>query len=626
MTKRLAILCCVTGVFFFHLPAAIFAQTNSWTNSASGNWEDSSSWSLSILPGTNQDIMLTNSGWKALAIGPHTAQNFPETMTVDSITISAPSNSYNTLLLNYSGTQTPLTVQSLSVGSNSAVTLDSSALEVDGTMDIGGEINQNDSLVTGNLVDFGDIGPGVYNLNSGILAVSQLWADGTFNQNGGTNVSPTSVGGEYNLNGGYLDSALVGGGTLRQSGGILDSAMTIYGGNYLLEGGVHNGDMTDYGIVNQTGGTNTGDLTIGYVGYITQTSIPGSYTISNGLCSGGIDVEGSGTFTQAGGMVAASTVTLHSMFFVEKGGGETFDATMIQDGGTMSCSEMDVQGYYRQNGGTNFVAGTFYVSNIGWANTSGCLCASNVEIGGIGAALGGTLIISNELAVGDYGCSAGGHLAVSNINLTGGPFSFADGTIDQTGTLTLANHNLSLYGPGTFNLGQLSLTGSANLLLSSASGDCLLHLANSAAMAWTTNGLLNVEQWSGSLYGGGNPQIIFGSNSTALTPQQLSQIQFQNPAGLPAGNYPARILATGEIVPDTGAPLPIKMTIACCPTNPAMQLNLCGDIGQSYNIEVSTDLVNWTCWTNYFNANGSMSFDDFTTNCPQRFYRARLMP
>jgi hypothetical protein len=172
MTKRLAILCCLTAVFFFHLPPAIFAQTNSWTNSASGNWEDSSSWSLGILPGTNQDIMLTNSGWKALAIGPYTAQNFPETMTVDSITISAPSNSYNTLLLNYSGAQTPLTVQSLSVGSNSTVTLVSSALEVDGTMDIGGEINQNDSLVTGNLVDFGGIGPGVYNLNSGILAVS----------------------------------------------------------------------------------------------------------------------------------------------------------------------------------------------------------------------------------------------------------------------------------------------------------------------------------------------------------------------------------------------------------------------------------------------------------------------
>ena len=48
------------------------AQTNSWTNSVSGKWQDAH-WSLGQLPGTNQTILFTNAGWKALEIGPDTA-------------------------------------------------------------------------------------------------------------------------------------------------------------------------------------------------------------------------------------------------------------------------------------------------------------------------------------------------------------------------------------------------------------------------------------------------------------------------------------------------------------------------------------------------------------------------
>jgi len=54
------------------------AQVNSWTGPTSGNWEDTGSWSLGILPGTNQTILLTNYGWKAVQISGNTAQNFPQ--------------------------------------------------------------------------------------------------------------------------------------------------------------------------------------------------------------------------------------------------------------------------------------------------------------------------------------------------------------------------------------------------------------------------------------------------------------------------------------------------------------------------------------------------------------------
>jgi len=91
------------------------------------------------------------------------------------------------------------------------------------------------------------------------------------------------------------------------------------------------------------------------------------------------------------------------------------------------------------------------------------------------------------------------------------------------------------------------------------------------------------------------------------------------------GNYPARILATGEIVPDTGAPLPPMANLSGS-TNGTMHLSIGGDVGETYTIEVSTNLVNWTWWTNQFNSNGTISIFDCATNSPQKFYRAHVAP
>ena len=43
-------------------------------------------------------------------------------------------------------------------------------------------------------------------------------------------------------------------------------------------------------------------------------------------------------------------------------------------------------------------------------------------------------------------------------------------------------------------------------------------------------------------------QIYFGTNRYGLTPQQLSRIRFRNPERFPAGDYPARLRRTGELV------------------------------------------------------------------------------
>jgi hypothetical protein len=43
--------------------------------------------------------------------------------------------------------------------------------------------------------------------------------------------------------------------------------------------------------------------------------------------------------------------------------------------------------------------------------------------------------------------------------------------------------------------------------------------------------------------------IFFGNNASALTSSQLAHIAFSNPGGFAAGNYGARLLSTGELVP-----------------------------------------------------------------------------
>src|SRR5947199_10875626 len=98
------------------------ATTNNWIKPASGDWQDQTGWSLGILPAQDQTIMLTNQGWKAIAIWPATSQEFSESLNVASVILGGYTDSFNTLLLNYAGFEVPLTTGSINVGTNSGVT------------------------------------------------------------------------------------------------------------------------------------------------------------------------------------------------------------------------------------------------------------------------------------------------------------------------------------------------------------------------------------------------------------------------------------------------------------------------------------------------------------------------
>jgi hypothetical protein len=267
----------------------------------------------------------------------------------------------------------------------------------------------------------------------------------------------------------------------------------------------------------------------------------------------------------------------------------------------------------------------------------GLLKADNITLrfGGGLQQTGGCLIANNLTAYGDFGTIAsygpdincrGGQLIVSNIDVEQDNFGISGTVIKQTGTLTLGGVSTLLPGPGTYTFGPL--IAKSGVIVLETNVNCQIHFGDSSSQERCA---LNIRNWSGSIYGGGAQQIIFGTNAAALTAQQLGGIIFQNPAGkLPPspfidGLYLARILATGEIVPDTGAPLPPRVNLGS--SNGVMHLSVGGDIGQNYAIDVSTDLVHWLTWTSQWNTNGTISIeDDGATNCQRRFYRAHAIP
>jgi autotransporter-associated beta strand protein len=107
----------------------------------------------------------------------------------------------------------------------------------------------------------------------------------------------------------------------------------------------------------------------------------------------------------------------------------------------------------------------------------------------------------------------------SNVVLAGGALAAA-GFSDTVGTLSVA----------------------ANSHLNMGSGTSVLHFNSSSALQWS--GTLTIDNWTGSLSGGGTDQVYFGSSNSALTKTQLANIVFVG-----SGMLNSTLLPTGELVP-----------------------------------------------------------------------------
>jgi hypothetical protein len=135
-------------------------------------------------------------------------------------------------------------------------------------------------------------------------------------------------------------------------------------------------------------------------------------------------------------------------------------------------------------------------------------------------------------------------------NLIGGSLHvqgfYLRGTLSSGGDFVnygLTDLGGTLHDAGLAVLGQVRL--STNSLFDLASGSAQVRCDNSSAVAWTAGMFLVVSNW----HAAGPNAVYFGTNATGLTPGQLAQVRFINPAGMPPGYYAAAITSAGEIVP-----------------------------------------------------------------------------
>ena len=422
-------------LFFTALVAALApplcpAQTvNVWTKPASGYWEEPF-WSLGRLPSADDQVIFTNSGWKALAIASSTARDFPQSLQVRDITVASPVDSFNTLLLNFAGFEVPLHVSGrLTIEHSAALVVLSSALHVTNT----GEFIVNGTVQHG---DFSDVrtltmhigyqAPGIYYFSNVVLQMDHLIVDfqSQFDQEGGSSAIGTMLlrnQGIFTVAGGQFvgGTARVGvgsSGVIMQSGGSavwtggVDLAPNYGVGTYNLSGGV----LTTPSIIVgepglgefvQSGGTN--NVSSLFAG---SSANSGRYTLSGGaLNTDDTYMGGNGSMIQQGGT--------HTTGYLELRGEDTRngpdDAGYGLEDGILITSNMNVRfGDYSQSGGSNFVSGNLFIEPEQWA---------------IGLHLsGGLLTTSNTIVGGRHGAftqSGGTHNVRGTLDLTGDRYS-----------------------------------------------------------------------------------------------------------------------------------------------------------------------------------------------------------
>lgn len=553
---------------------------NSWTKSTSGYWEESF-WSLGSLPAIwNDEIAVTNAGFKALAIGSGTAANYPQSLKVNYMTVDAPTNSHNLLLLNYAGFSAPLDVlQGLVIGPNGSLLSYYSALKA-GSLYLRGQA----TFAEYGQAQFGNVElsapsetvPAVLTLSNGwfsanIIEISRGWP-GVFNQYGGSNRAQSIYigdAGTYNFFGGSLDLTWgigvsagldggyarlnISGGTVRLGGdiGIANWPMPEIGrGQVALSGGsltsaslsISRGDFS------QTGGSHE----TGSIGVRKNAR----YDLSAGaLLSGRLSVDPEANFLQSGGVHtnAGGIEVNRSYYFGEDSGLYTLNA-----GRLLTPSISLAGGRFNQTQGTNRT-GVLEINRAGeYTLQGGALYASNVVVG------------DSFYENGEFTHSTGSHVIENTLTLNrGGRYQLLGGTLsvktiwsDMVGRLWLTGGELqnnehlilsatALRVKGNWQFGVLVITNQGYTLLGpeSLSATTTLRFRDSHSAAWDPNAVLWIANWSGTTNGGTSFRIYVGSNFQGLTGAQLNRVAFLSPGGFPQTDYPARILPTGELVP-----------------------------------------------------------------------------
>ena len=233
-------------------------------------------------------------------------------------------------------------------------------------------------------------------------------------------------------------------------------------------------------------------------------TISGSHTLSvdgSGATTGITINSGAGLTTINSNLVLTGSVQTMT---VNNSAGLLINGSV---GGSIGLTKAGIE-TLTLNGNNTFTGTTTINAGILNAGAAGSL-------GGTSSILvnaGGTLLLSQP-----------GSATNNRIN-NSSPMTLNGGTFNTAG---LSEHQLSGV---TVTPGIGALTLSSNSTIDLGAGASILAFANSSAQTWS--GTLSIYNWSGAPeVGKGTDQLYFGTDSTGLTAQQLSQIAFYSDSG-----------------------------------------------------------------------------------------------
>jgi hypothetical protein len=549
--RKSGVLRFVWGLCFFAGIARVAAGevvTNVWAKSGGGNWGEEGAWSQGQVPAQSHWVGLLNAGPKTIEITAATARYFPGSLSMAHLIVS----NANTLLLNHVGTS--LKVDSgtnqwngLEVSRGAALLDLGSDISVKGLLRVdGGEFSQDGGLVEASNTTYIH-GGGVYRLTNGLFKgwIVDLPSYGTFDQEGGA----------ANI-----------GGTLR----LTFSSYHLNQGELVASNGLSIGDSSHF---IQNGGTNhTLEVVTG------PTSGPSEYVQNGGLlCASNVLVAAglaSSSFAQnAGTQVVTNTLRLSgsARYYPPQ---PILAKYSLGSNGVLSARSLLIdQGYgfcaFESSGNATIVEDVQVIGSPDYPGTFAIhdgvfSCANFLNNGGFIdiSQTGGALVVSSQFSFGGY------YPGVYNgINARPARYQFTEGTlradqIDLSAELVIASSTRAgrIVNTGQFRMAGTLRVGDASehlgrfLLASTATinlgdGNAKLDFMQSSSEAWNAQAMLVVTNWDGLSAGGGNDQLRFGTNRGGLAAIQLRQVLFMDPAGFAPGQYQARILDSGEIVP-----------------------------------------------------------------------------
>ncbi len=508
----------VAVLAIFALSSPVFAQTNSWTGTSDGSWQDGGNWFLGVAPDTAQSALITNEGSKTVVIDSTTSSTFSNTMIVSNLTVSGFETATNTLFLSGSGTNIPLRIHdSLAIASGGNLRMTNAVLFLDGLVDGAFTLEGSTTLFDSQLLLGNNVALTVGTTNGGLLSIA-----------GGTNVIagdvyvgfPTNSTGTISIAGnllrqtsGYTVIGYYGSGQLVMSNGAIQASATnlIPGAVFLgLKSGANGGLSIPTGNSFAPNHLSLGEET-GTTGLVWVT---GGQLIATNQCLATIGGNGVGQLVVSNGQFSGTHVLV--------GAGPGSAGTLVLNGGTATLSGgLAVGGAQGATGLVSITGGQLtvtnqnmdvFVGNFGFGQmlvSNGVMLARNMVVGnysyvistnnpqgavaeGVFTVSGGIASLTSNLVAGAFTNAngviqvTGGALNVTNASGTGqlivgqmgqGLFTQNAGvvTVDRL-SVTNGTNSVFLLNSGTFNTRSTTVSNAQTLVIGNGSGVATFHL------------------------------------------------------------------------------------------------------------------------------------------------------